>query len=186
MDDSKIIELYNARDEKAIEETATKYGEYCLRIALNILSVHADAEECVNDTYLRTWESIPPQKPNSLKLFLARITRNLAFNRHRAEHTQKRGGTQITLALHEIDEVTPSLEQIDERLRAEELLASLQAFLRALPERERSIFILRYFHVQSTQYIAAEYGIREGNVLKTLSRTRQKLKKHLEKEGFSV
>ena len=92
MDDSMIIDLYNARDEQAIAQTAAKYGDYCLAIAQHILAVRADAEECVNDTYLKTWESIPPQKPHSLKLFLARITRNLAFNRRRAAHTEKRGG----------------------------------------------------------------------------------------------
>ncbi len=186
MDDCKIIELYFARDEKAIEETAAKYGDYCLAIALNVLSVQADAEECVNDTYLRTWESIPPQKPNSLKLFLARITRNFAIDRYRAARSDKRGGGEITVALHEIDEFLPADTDLDDELRQKELLESVQKFLYAQPERERSIFLLRYFHTKSTQEIAAYRKMREGTVLKALSRTRKKLKEYLEKEGYSI
>ena len=186
MDDCKIIELYFARDEKAIEETAAKYGDYCLAIALNVLSVHADAEEYVNDTYLRTWQSIPPLRPNSLKLFLARVTRNFAIDRYRAARSDKRGSGEITVALHEIDEFLPADTDLDDEMRHRALLESVQKFLYAQPERERNIFLLRYFHTRSAKEIAAQYKMRKGTVLRILSRARNKLKEHLEKEGYSI
>ena len=186
MDDRQIIELYRQRDEQAIAESDKKYGTYCFCIANNILENASDSEECVNDTWLRTWNSIPPQKPNSLRLFLAKITRNLAFDRYRAAKSQKRGGCEIEVALDEINEFIPAADDSAEDAAYDELLRSVNGFLRSLPPRECNIFINRYFHVSSIADIAKKYGISVANAQKILSRTRQKLKVHLQSEGYNL
>ena len=112
MDDNKIIELYWARDEQAVSESKLKYDRALIRISYNILSNHEDSEECVSDTYVKTWNAIPPQKPNNLKLFLARITRNLAFDKVKNETRKKRGGNNLDLALDEVSEIISDGESI--------------------------------------------------------------------------
>ena len=186
MEDRKIIELYNRRDEHAIVETAEKYGAYCFSIALNILANEQDSEECVNDTWVKVWDSIPPNAPEHLKLFLARITRNLAFDRFKTKSRQRRGGGEITVALHEISEFLPAKDSAETEEQEKKFMESVNRFLRTLPERDCNIFIKRYFHTESTRDIAKRYGLSEGNVQKILFRTRQKLKKHLESEGYSI
>lgn len=185
MDDRQIVELYFARDEKAIEESSQKYGIYCFTLANSILQSDRDAEECVNDTWLRTWNSIPPQKPNCLRLFLAKITRNLAFDKYRERNRQKRGGI-VLLALDEISEFLPASEYVETQAEEEELMRSINRFLRSLTERDCNIFINRYFHVKSTKTIADQYDLTEGNVQKILFRIRKKLKHHLESEGYTI
>ncbi len=185
MDDRQIIELYNQRDEKAISETSDKYGSYCFAIAYNILSNEQDSEECVNDTWLRTWNAIPPQKPNCLRLFLAKITRNLSLDKYKAMNRDKRGG-KLTVALEEIEEFVPDAIGVESAIEEQEFMDAVNRFLRSLPEREGNIFIRRYFYVDSTEQIARRFGLTEGNVLRVLSRTRKKLKKHLESEGYTV
>lgn len=184
MDDLQIIELYHARNENAIRETSAKYGNYCFRIAHQILNSPEDAEECVNDTWLRTWQSIPPARPTNLKFFLAKITRNLACNRYNARKSQKRGGGEYALALEELDEIVADMNNVETELEKKALSNSLDMFLHSLPQRQCNIFIRRYFYLQSTAEIADFYGLKESNVLVILSRTRQKLKKHLEREGY--
>ncbi len=184
--DLQIIELYFKRDEKAISETADKYGKYCFSVANNILSSEQDAEECVNDTWLRAWNSIPPQRPGNLRLFLAKIARNLAFDRFKKLRRKKRGGGEIVLALEEIGEFVPGGDRVQSELEERELMRAVNRFLHSLPERERNIFINRYFHVETAKLIAEKYGLTEGNVQKILSRTRMKLKKYLETEGYSI
>ena len=186
MDDSKIIELYNQRNEKAIEETITKYGKYLLSIADNILDNPKDSEECINDTWLKTWESIPPCCPKNLKLFLAKITRNIACNRYNAAKTLKRGNGELALALEELDELIAESVSVEKELESQELANSLNAFLRRLPARQCDIFIRRYFYIDSIAAIANIYGIKESNVLMILSRTRKKLKIHLQSEGYPI
>ena len=186
MDDREIIELYNQRSERAIVETPKKYGSYCFSIAINILTNEQDSEECVNDTWVRVWESIPPNAPKHLKLFLARITRNLAFDRFKEKNRQRRGGGELTVALHEISEMLPGVDSAEASDEEKKFTESLNRFLRSLPERECNIFIKRYFYTESTKDIAKIYGLSEGNVLKILSRTRIKLKKHLESEDYKV
>ena len=183
MDDEKIITLYNRRDEDAIRETSEKYGGYCFSIANNIL---ADAEECVNDTWLKVWQSIPPQCPKSLKAFLAKIARSLALNRYREKNRQKRGGGEVVLAFEEMDEFLAGTSDIDTEADKRELEELLNGFLYSLSERDRSIFILRYFYMEGTSDIAREHSIRESNVLMILSRTRKKLRERLEKEGYTI
>ena len=152
MDDEKIITLYNRRDENAIRETSEKYGGYCFSIANNILADPQDAEECVNDTWLKVWQSIPPQCPQNLKAFLA---------------------------FEEMDEFLAGTSDIDTEAGERELEELLNVFLYSLSERDRSIFILRYFYMESTADIATEQTIRESNVLMILSRTRKKLRLRL-------
>ena len=186
MDDEKIITLYNRRDEDAIRETSEKYGGYCFSIANNILADPQDAEECVNDTWLKVWQSIPPQCPKNLKAFLAKIARSLALNRYREKNRQKRGGGEVVLAFEEMDEFLAGTSDIDTEADKRELEELLNGFLYSLSERDRSIFILRYFYMEGTSDIAREHSIRESNVLMILSRTRKKLRERLEKEGYKI
>lgn len=186
MEDQKIIELYFARDEQAITQTQHKYGNYCLSVAQAILVDSADAEETVNDTWLRAWNSIPPQRPKVLKLFLAKITRNLALNTYRDHNAQKRGGGEVALALEELAECIPARGDIQDALDARELGRVIQKFLETQPGRERSIFLWRYFSVEPISAIAVRHGVTEVNVRKILTRTRNKLKEYLIKEGYAV
>ena len=184
MDDRGIIDLYFARKEEAISATAKKYGDYCFSVAYNILSNHQDAEECVNDTYLRTWQSIPPHDPSSLKLFLAKITRCLALDRFKEQRRQKRGGGEATLALEELAELLPSSDRVESRLEEEAFMQAVNRFLRTLSARDCSIFVRRYFHLTPAREIGEQFGLRVGNVEKILFRTKQKLKAYLQKEGY--
>ncbi|MBE6618366.1 MAG: sigma-70 family RNA polymerase sigma factor [Ruminococcaceae bacterium] len=186
MDDRQIIDLYNQRNESAISETSEKYGKYCFNIANNILLNVESSEECVNDTWLRTWNSIPPQKPHSLRLFLAKITRNLAFDRYKNDTRKKRGGGEIVVALDEISEIVSNSDRVDTEAEERELMAAFNRFLRAIPKRDCNIFIERYFYVESTGVIAKKYGLSVSNVQKILFRTRGKLKDYLETEGYTV
>ena len=186
MEDEKIITLYNRRDENAIRETSEKYGGYCFSIANNILADPQDAEECVNDTWLKVWQSIPPQCPKNLKAFLAKIARSLALNRYREKNCQNRGGGEVVLAFEEMDEFLAGTSDIDTEADKRELEELLNGFLYSLSERDRSIFILRYFYMEGTSDIAREHSIRESNVLMILSRTRKKLRERLEKEGYTI
>ena len=186
MDDLQIITLYNQRNEKAIRETADKYGEYCFTVANNILFSREDSEECVNDTWLRAWNVIPPQFPDCLKLFLAKITRNLAFDRFKAMQRKKRGGAWLTQALEEIEEFLPSAERAETPAEEAEFMRTVNRFLRMISERDCNIFINRYFHAEAPKTIAKKYGITEAHVRKILSRTRSKLKIFLISEGYPV
>ena len=186
MKDSQIVELYWNRDERAIRETSTRYGRYCYAIADNILHDPEDAEECVNDTWYRTWESIPPQKPNCLRAFLAKITRHLALDRYRLGMAQKRGGGEVALALDELAECVPAKGSPEDSLLAGELEALINRFLASLPERERSVFLRRYFYVEPLKDIAGRYGLSLSNAKAILSRTRRKLRAFLKQEGYGL
>lgn len=186
MNDREIISLFAERNERAIEEISRKYGGYCHSIARNILQNDEDAEECVNDAYLRLWENAHEKKPASLKLFLAKIVRNLALNKYEEKKREKRGGGEVTLALDEISELVSGNAQTEAEFSYSELLGAVNSFLRKASERDCGIFINRYFDFYSTAEIASLYGIKESNVLKILSRMRAKLKKHLEKEGYDI
>lgn len=184
MEDREIIELYFQRDERAITETDSKYADYCGTIANNILLNQQDAEECVNDTWLRAWNAMPPQRPGILRQFLAKITRNLSFDRYRATHAEKRGGSHLTVVLEELKDCVPGDGDPATQVELEELKAEMGRFLRRLPERERGIFLRRYFYGEEMSWIAQRYGLKETNVRLILSRTRKKLKEHLRKEGL--
>lgn len=187
MDDVQIIGLYNARDEKAITETESKYGKYCLSIARNILWNMQDCEECVSDTWLQAWNTIPPKQPSCLRLFLGTITRNLSINRRKQNTRLKRGGNdQWLLALEEVGEFVPAADTVETAMEEQAFVEAVAGFLRALPERERSIFLRRYFYLESTPQLASFFHTTQGNVLRSLSRTRKKLKAYLEQEGYTV
>ena len=184
MEDNQIIELYWNRDENAITETGRKYGAYCRKIAVNILQNEEDSEECVNDTWLKTWNSIPPHRPENLRLFLAKITRNLSFNRYNENTAQKRGGGEITLVLDELAECLEAKSDVEQIVLGKELKECIKGFVTTLRERDRNVFVRRYFFVDTVKEIAERYGISENNVMVILSRTRKQLKNKLEKEGY--
>lgn len=186
MEDQQIIELYWSRDESAIGETDQKYGPYCFSVARRIVNTQEDAEECVVDTWLRAWNTMPPQRPGRLRVFLGKITRNLSFDRYRADTAEKRGGGELPMALSELEPCVADTISVESELERRELEACIGRFLFGLPERERNVFLRRYFYVESTGEIARRYGLKEGNVAVILSRTRTKLRKHLEQEGYVV
>ena len=182
--DAEIIDLYWRRDELAIQRTAEHYGALCLRVAMNILGNAADAEECVNDTYLAVWNAIPPAEPVSLKSFVSSITRRIALNRYKEQNRDKRGGGQVPLALEELAEVVSDTEDVVADQERRELLKSMALFLRGCSPRDRGLFLDRYLRLEPTAVLAERYRVKEAQVLLILSRTRKKLKAHLEKEGY--
>ena len=184
--DEEIVALYWSRNEEAIRQTADTLGHYCYTVAYNILGNTEDAEECVNDTYLALWNAIPPARPASLKHFVTRILRNLALNRYKEQNRDKRGGGQVPLALEELSEVVSDIEDIPADYAKKELLKSISVFLRGCSARDRGIFLDRYVRLESTEDLSARYRIKEAQVLLILSRTRKKLKAHLEKEGYTL
>lgn len=184
MDDAQIIQAFYDRDEGAISASREAYGRYCAAIVRNILDSEEDVEEVLSDTWLRAWNAIPPQKPDNLKLYFARIARNLSYDRFRAQNRDKRGGGEMALALEELAECVSAPGQPGDALEAAELKKAVNAFLAGQPRRERSMFLLRYFYAQSAEEIAARFDIRPGAVRTNLARTRKKLKSYLIKEGF--
>ena len=182
--DAQIIELYNKRDEAAISFTSQKYGKYLFSVSKSILENEQDAEECVNDTYLKTWDSIPPQDPVNFKLFICKITRNLSLNRLNIHLAQKRGGKKANDIFEEVEEITNQTADVENEILQSELTRLINSFLSTLPKRERGIFIRRYFYMEENSFISEQYGINEGNIRIILFRTRQKLRKLLESEGY--
>lgn len=186
MEDREIVNLYFDRNENAIRETDKKYGPYCKSIASAILSSAEDCEECVSDTWMKAWETIPPQIPQSLKSYLGRITRNLSINRHRKAHSAKRGGNSADTITAELKECIPDIHSVDSQFEEKELAASIDRFLSSLPARERKIFVRRYFFMEKNKDIGKRYGIKEGTVAVILTRCREKLREHLGKEGIEI
>lgn len=186
MKDNEIIELYFARDEAALEESEKKYGGYCRIVAYNILHDDLDAEECVNDTWLGAWKTIPPHRPKRLSVFLGKITRNLSLNLFKKRNAKKRGFGQTEAALSELEECVPAQTDVEKTAEENLLIESIENFLRALPEQKRNIFIRRYWYFYSVGDIAKTYGITESKTASLLFRMRNELKKHLEKEGIAL
>lgn len=186
MEDEEILDLYFARDERAVVETDRKYGGYCFTLANSILNNEQDAEETISDTYLKAWHSIPPKRPAIFKMFLAKITRNLSFTRWRSNTARKRGGGEMELVLEELSGCLAAPGGVEDALQARELAQAIRAFLDTLPSREQDIFLRRYFFVEESGSIAQRYGMKPATVLRTLSRTREKLKKYLTQEGYGV
>lgn len=184
MDDKDIIKLYFDRNEAAIKETDLKYRPYCFRISNNILDNFQSAEECVNDTYLETWRTIPPQNPNVFKLFLAKITRNLSLDSYRKTHAQKRGGGQIPLILDELGEVISGNYDLEEEVIYRDLLGILNDFLNNLSDEDKTIFIQRYFYAMPIKEIASNSNYKYNNLVTRLHRLRKKLREILESEGL--
>lgn len=186
MEDGKIIDLYWARSQLAISESEKKYGSYCHTIARRILDREEDAEECVNDTWLRAWNTIPPQRPGILSAFFGKLTRNLSLDRWRRLKAAKRGGSQVEVALHELEDCLPDRRSPDENLEAGETAALISAFLRRYPEADRALFIRRYFHLEPLNELAGQFGLTVGQAKSRLHRMRQRLKTELEGQGVAV
>ena len=185
MEDSQIIGLYFKRDEAAISETAAKYGAFCRGIALNILSINADADECVNDTYLRAWNSIPPQKPDKLGAWLGKVVRNIAFDLWKKNHRKKRYSGMEQL-MNELEDCIPSHVTVESEIEEQELTEVINAWLASLPQSDRILFMRRYWNGETVAALARESGISAANMAKKMYRLRQNLKSKLETEGYSL
>ncbi len=186
MEDEAIVRLYWQRDEGAIRETRDKYGNYLTKIAWNILANHEDSEESVNDTYLRAWDSMPPQKPGILSTYLGKITRQLSIDLYRKKHRQKRGGSDYALSLTELEDCVSGGDTTGEEVDLHLLAEALERYLRGLSPEARTVFLGRYYFMDPLREIAVCHGFTEGKVKSLLYRTRQGLREHLAKEGFSV
>jgi RNA polymerase sigma-70 factor (ECF subfamily) len=183
MDDSMIIELFWKRSEQAIAETDTKYGSMCMTLAKNIVINHQDAEECVSDTYMSLWDTIPPTRPSILSAFIARIVRNLAMKKATYNNAQKRA-SNMAVSIHELEEYVSVASDSDGPLDEKELADCIEAFLHTTDYESRNIFLRRYWFFDSITEIADRFSISESKVKSRLFRTRNKLYSHLIKEGF--
>ncbi len=186
MDDKNIIELYFARNEAAIGKTAEKYSALCRTLVYNILGNDSDTDECVNDTYIKVWNSIPPAKPDSLKAYVARIARNLSFDMLRKRNAKKRADSQGAIALDELAECVSGSDSPDTELFRKALSEDIDRFLDTLGEENCDIFVLRYWYAYSVKEIAERFRRSETNVSVILSRSRKKLKKYLNERGYDL
>ncbi len=185
MDDNEIIGLFNERSEQAISELDKKYGKYCYSIAYRIVENEDDAKEILNDTYLKAWNTIPPQNPESLCGYLGMIARSTAIDKLRYNSSEKRSGTRVDIAIGELSECVPRTEACD-IVDSMALGNALSRFLSSLSERNRQVFIRRYWYVDSISEISKKLCVGENAVKSILHRTRRMLKKFLEKEGVEI
>ena len=184
MEDNNIVELYWARSERAIVETASKYGKDCYAIAHNILQSAEDADESVNDAYLGAWNAMPPHRPSILRTFLGKITRRVSLKKWRDKSREKRGGGEVALALDELEACVTSDTRVEEEIFAVELSQVLNRFVAELPETERRVFLCRYWYLDSIEQICLDFHFNDSKVKSMLHRTRAKLHNHLRQEGF--
>lgn len=185
MEDSQIISLFFERDETAILATAKKYGAFCHSIALNILSINADADECVNDTYFKAWNSIPPQKPDKLGAWLGKVTRNIALDFWKKNHRKKRYAGMEQL-LEELEDCIPTSVTVEREIDEHELSEVLNTWLASLSQNDRIFFMRRYWNGETVTALAQEKGISPASMAKRMHKLRQNLKLKLEKEGYSL
>ena len=183
LDDSRIISLFYERSEQAVEELNRKYGAAIRKTAANILGDRLDAEECVNDTYLRVWNSIPPQNPNPLASYVCKIARNLALDRYRSNKAAKRNGN-LDLVLEEMEECLPADWNMETELEAKELTAAINRFLSNLTQDDRFLFVRRYWYGDSAADLSAQTNSSTNRISVRLFRIRKKLKEYLTEEGF--
>ena len=181
-----IVDLYWDRDERAISETQIKYERYLTKIAMNVLSDREDSLEAVNDTYLHAWNSMPPQKPSVLSVFLGRITRNLSFDLVRRENMLKRGGGNISEVLDELLEIVSVADDTERMIEEREIIREIDTFLMSLPRDRRDMFILRYWYCLGISDIAARFVKSENSISVILNRIRRKLRSYLYERGFDV
>ena len=185
MEDRKILDLYESRNEEAITQTKVKYGAYCLSIAMRILQNCEDAAECENDTYLKAWNTIPPKKPSLLSSYLGAIIRNLSLDRLRKKNALKRSEL-VWVSFEELEECLPSDKSIHEEMETKELAEYISAFLHSLPCDDCNVFLNRYWYFLSIKEISEKYGFTQSKVKMMLSRTRNKLSAYLSKEGILI
>ena len=184
MDDQAIMDLYFDRNEDAIIQTDKKYGRYCHAIAYNILTNREDAQESVNDTYMRAWITIPPRRPAVLCTFLGKITRNISIDRWRERSASRRGGGELPLALEELEDCITGFQNVEMEYERKELVKAYLRFLEKLPIIERRVFLCRYWYVESVENIAEKFGFSQSKVKSMLHRTRAKLRNQFVKEGL--
>ena len=184
--DEEIIDLYWERNEQAIDETDKKYRNYLYAIAYNILHDRLDCEECLNDTYLGTWNAIPPTRPTRFQLFLSKITRNVSVDKYREEHASKRVPAELIVSIDELGEsiASENLEDGSEVISA--LADILNGYLRKLDERSQFAFVCRYYYFDSIESISQMLGISERSVYRMLANARKELKAKLNEEGYNV
>lgn len=186
MEDDGILELYWARDGRAVEETRAKYGAFLRSVAMNLLNAEEDAEECVSDTYLAAWNRIPPERPAVLRAFLGRIVRNISLDRLKHLRALKRGGGEADAIFDELAEILPDARTPETEVEKKELLRELESFLQTQPERTRGIFLRRYWYADSVKAVARRFGLGENAVSAQLARTRSKLRAYLTERGYFI
>lgn len=186
MEDRRIIALFWQRSEEAITAAERKYGGYCRAIACNILRDREDSEECVSDTWLTAWNTMPPQRPDILRAFLGRIARNLAFDRYRSSHAAKRGGGEMALVLDELAECVSGGESVQEVLDRELLVQAVNDFLTSLPSKKRTIFLRRYWYADPVSAIASDLHMTPGSISAVLHRLRGEMRYYLTERGFDL
>ena len=186
MDDAGILELFLARSEEAVKEAEKKYAGYCYSIAYGILKNNEDAEECVNDAILKAWDSIPPNNPENLRLYLGRIARNLSLDRLKAATSQKRGSGTVPLDFYELENTLVSSGEVWEKLDEEVLIGTINSFLSEQKKLYRIVFVQKYWYMLGIREIAEKNGLSESKTASILYRMRNKLKKRLEKEGYGL
>ena len=186
LEDDKIIELMENRDESSVSELSKKYGGICGKVARNILRDFTEVEQCLNDTYFKVWNSIPPAKPVSLPAFVTTIARNIAISQMRERRTAKRGGEVEILSFDELDDFVSGTSSIETEAERSEIIDAINKFLYKQSELKRQLFIKRYWGCYSIEELAGDFGLTESNVTVTLTRVRKKLKEYLCKRGFEI
>lgn len=182
--DAEIIKLFFKRDESVLTELSREYGSYCQKIAVNILGVREDAEECINDAFLTAWNTIPPNNPEKLSAYLGKLVRNNAINMAEKNNALKRGGGGIDAVLDELEEIVSSCSSVEQSFDEKELMEEINKFVHRLSPKNRKMFVGRYFYCRTVGEIAVRQGTSENSVSVTLNRIRKKLKAHLEKKGY--
>lgn len=185
-DDAGIVDLYWQRDENAIRLTELKYKNYLLTVAYHIVHDSLDCEECLNDTYLGAWNAMPQARPDCLRAFLTTIMRRTAVNRYHSKQKKGNVPSEMTVALAEVEDILTENQPLGNEFDAHHFGALVSEYLRALPERDRYIFMSRYYAVNTVDRIAGELFLSRSTVNKTLARIRAGLKEKLEKEGYAI
>ena len=184
MNDQAIITLFEQRSEQAISESEQQYGALCRSVARNITGSEEDAEECLNDAMLAAWNAIPPAKPKNFCAYLLRLVRNSALDRYRAAHTEKRSAANLAGSIDELAEIIPGRGDVVSEIERREMLAAVNAFLQGLPQKQRDLFVRRYWYGTEISVLSDMFRMTESHVTVTLSRLRKRLQKHLGKEGL--
>lgn len=184
MQDDEIVQLLWDRQEEGIAQMQKKYKRYCGAIAKRIVASPEDTEECVNDTWLRAWNSIPPHRPENLAGYLAKIVRNLALSSYKKQHRKKRGGDVVTVALDELSDCLTDGKDTLEKIEKQELSDTIAAYLRGKSKEQQAIFIKRYFYLMEIKELAADLQMKENTIKSILFRMRKELRVYLEGEGI--
>ena len=184
VNEQDIMQMLLQRDESALDVIRKEYGRQCFQLANDILGCKEDAEECLSDLLMRTWQTIPPNRPQSLLAYMIRIIRNIAVNRYHAMKAQKRGGKQFAEVWDELEGTLQSNEDLDAAVDGHELTQGIERFLDTLSLQTRNVFLRRYYMSESVQEISEHCGMSVSAVKISLMRSREKLKKYLEKEGL--